>query len=973
MVPNNMVGHDKSSGSNPILMSEQFIFEDASMSKNMAGENTSFPVERKAEVGPLSTNSNPQLSLSSNKRPRFIGSDFDSLGFVQFPARQRTTVSQSKFGWRDLPAQPSSYKKMVRSDSMFTTRSGLPWGHTTKTETSTPESTSKGRPGSLEAVRSKMRESLAGALVLAFQNVDVSDKTQSDSAQASESNSTMDSRVPISGSEGVYPLKESASPWKTDEGQAFLTDESSGSGEKSFQEFQWSSGLPDEDVPFGDDFFLQDDLLQGHGLSWAFDFDVQVMRDEMEKQSGENPEIVKDENQNQRVDLAIFTPENLALKIEDELFKIFGDVNKKYKEKGRSLLFNLKDRNNPELRERVMSGEISPQKLCSMSAEELASKELSQWRMAKAEELAQMVVLPDNEVDIRHLVRKTHKGEFQVEIEHDDGIAADVSGGTSMLMQPQPKKETEAYSPSEGSVKDKAAGQECSSEEQKVSGSLVIPTNGTNLMQGMIVDELKDAEFLPPIVSLDEFMKSLNSEPPFDSLSKDVRQHPKVLSDSRAAKRASESAKDSSSRKAGNAKKREDAVETPRGRAAKLESLPSAVSKIEYIWDGVLKLNSSSSVTVGGIYQSGESTSTKEWPRTLEMKGRVKLEAFEKFLQELPRSRSRAVMVIHFVFKNNSSSVSDNLSEAIEAYSMDQRLGYAEPSHGTELYLLPHTSRITNLLDKQMSKDRPPSNDTMGKSYLIGVVVWRRARAHTSSNIISPNSSSHQKHSSKKQLATPLKRVQDSSNAETDAHSRTLPEAFSKSHPQTEEDDNDNDDIPPGFGPRATAQPVKDDDDLPEYNFSGDLNPSMPRISPQNLDHGTKTSQCPVDQMRDLIKRYGQGGTSSVNNSSWADDKNLGFEPWNDDDDDIPEWRPEDSHQPHKQQRSVAYHEPHRRQLHPMVRDHQLQVPPMPPINNQQFAPTATHQLPTEHEQGHLGRRWGQPPGPLHSARWRRH
>ena len=35
----------------------------------------------------------------------------------------------------------------------------------------------------------------------------------------------------------------------------------------------------------------------------------------------------------------------------------------------------------------------------------------------------------------------------------------------------------------------------------------------------------------------------------------------------------------------------------------------------------------------------------KDWPRSLEIKGRVRLDAFEKFLQELPQSRSRAVMV----------------------------------------------------------------------------------------------------------------------------------------------------------------------------------------------------------------------------------------------------------------------------------------------------------------------------------------
>lgn len=45
------------------------------------------------------------------------------------------------------------------------------------------------------------------------------------------------------------------------------------------------------------------------------------------------------------------------------------------------------------------------------------------------------------------------------------------------------------------------------------------------------------------------------------------------------------------------------------------------------------------------LLNSGEKTSTKEWSTSLEIKGRVRLDAFEKFLQELPMSRTRALMV----------------------------------------------------------------------------------------------------------------------------------------------------------------------------------------------------------------------------------------------------------------------------------------------------------------------------------------
>jgi len=111
---------------------------------------------------------------------------------------------------------------------------------------------------------------------------------------------------------------------------------------------------------------------------------------------------------------------------------LFGGVNKKYKEKGRSLLFNLKDKSNPVLREQVLSGEITPKCLCSMTTDELASEELSAWRLAKAEELAKMVVLHNREVNVR-LVRKTHKGEFHVEVEETDSISVGTDLGSNLV------------------------------------------------------------------------------------------------------------------------------------------------------------------------------------------------------------------------------------------------------------------------------------------------------------------------------------------------------------------------------------------------------------------------------------------------------------------------------------------------------------------------------------------------------------
>ena len=81
----------------------------------------------------------------------------------------------------------------------------------------------------------------------------------------------------------------------------------------------------------------------------------------------------------------------------------------------------------------------------------------------------------------------------------------------------------------------------------------------------------------------------------------------------------------------------------------------------------------------------------------------------------------------------------------MHSYASDERLGFAEPAPGVELYLCP--PHILDMISKHLSKDPKELYDSTDNG-LIGVVVWRKL--HISSTI-SPNSSSHHKHSLKKQ------------------------------------------------------------------------------------------------------------------------------------------------------------------------------------------------------------------------------
>ena len=65
--------------------------------------------------------------------------------------------------------------------------------------------------------------------------------------------------------------------------------------------------------------------------------------------------------------------------------KLGSGVDSKYKNKLRSLLFNLKDEKNTELVTRVVCGSITAEKLVSMDPKEMASSDTKRWREQVAE------------------------------------------------------------------------------------------------------------------------------------------------------------------------------------------------------------------------------------------------------------------------------------------------------------------------------------------------------------------------------------------------------------------------------------------------------------------------------------------------------------------------------------------------------------------------------------------------------------
>jgi hypothetical protein len=128
--------------------------------------------------------------------------------------------------------------------------------------------------------------------------------------------------------------------------------------------------------------------------------------------------------------------EELAKSIESTMLQHLGTIGPRgrrtcgepYKLKFRSLLYNLKDKANTDFQHRVVTGQLTPLALVSMSSEEMANPELrSMSEILRERGLKNSVMkLPDAST----IVKKTHKGDVVVSSrgndEEDDMYSAQV-------------------------------------------------------------------------------------------------------------------------------------------------------------------------------------------------------------------------------------------------------------------------------------------------------------------------------------------------------------------------------------------------------------------------------------------------------------------------------------------------------------------------------------------------------------------
>ncbi|KAK1403512.1 SPOC domain-containing protein [Heracleum sosnowskyi] len=161
----------------------------------------------------------------------------------------------------------------------------------------------------------------------------------------------------------------------------------------------------------------------------------------------------------------------------------------------------------------------------------------------------------------------------------------------------------------------------------------------------------------------------------------------------------------------------------------KVSSGKPLITVNDKLWDGRVQLSSSVTVSAVAFFQSGEKLPDTSWSGFVEVKGKVRLEAFEKYVQDLPRSRNRGLMVISLVWKEGSSETEfAGMKEVSNGYKKGEKVGYAQLSPGTDLYICPRSSTIITILAKYgFFKGMSAVEDK--QESLIGCVVWRKSQA----------------------------------------------------------------------------------------------------------------------------------------------------------------------------------------------------------------------------------------------------
>lgn len=507
-----------------------------------------------------------------------------------------------------------------------------------------------------------------------------------------------------------------------------------------------------------------------------------ILKQIMDTALEDNPELFddnkKEEQEQETKPTTQERAEKLAKSIENTMLEQLGDAGKSqksrrtcgepYKSKFRSLLYNLKDKQNQVFQLRVITGDLSPLELVKMSSEDMANPELK----SKAEVFRKMglksVVM---KLDNTPIIKKTHKGDIIMipnkdndtnQSVYSDEVAVNNGYDTPTLTQlnkeedEESQKEEKEVTPTQ--VEHSSTTTTAKEEERKSS---VSSTSHDGTKKADPLDDILARIGIPSsstsVASLDE--KNPNKR---TSLS-DASSGSEYTKKRKVTFNVEELLGDEDD----DTPFQVDEVDT-----SELEQDTNMEQKLPTIWQGKVNMPQVAEFEASARQIGGRTLSETEWSQVLSptmwIEGRIPAERVTSYVTQNQYSTSREIVLLEI--EPDHSDKGETQSQTLLKY-LDSRQRYAVVGHNKikvkDFYLIPlyKVQHIPDCLYVVRVEETKRECDLF-----LGVLVLTKNHP-----VVTPSSStSHHHHKAQVVPATPMVSAAATSHYPTTSSSSTM-------------------------------------------------------------------------------------------------------------------------------------------------------------------------------------------------------
>ncbi|XP_039221034.1 PHD finger protein 3 isoform X1 [Crotalus tigris] len=401
----------------------------------------------------------------------------------------------------------------------------------------------------------------------------------------------------------------------------------------------------------------------------------------------------------------------VANKIEKELFSFFRDTDSKYKNKYRSLIFNLKDPKNKILFKRVLKGEVTPDHLIRMSPEELASKELAAWRKRENRHTIEMIEKEQREVERRPITKITHKGEIEIESE------APVKEQEATIMEIQEPAPIKIVEKMEEMEKVKEANESSSSDTTSQHKNHLFDLN-CKICTGRMAPPSDDLSGKKVTVSIGVARKPSDNEA--DNIADALTSTTNIL----ALELLEEDKELSNPAFASTSSSRS---ETP----GTVESETLFLARLNFIWKGFINMPSVAKFVIKAYPISGSFESlTEDLPDSIQVGGRISPQTVWEYVEKIKALGTKELCVVRFTPVTEEDQIS--YTSLFAYFSSRKRYGVAANNMKQikDLYIIPLGA--SDKIPHQLVPFDGPGIEVHRPNLLLGLIIRQKLKRQIS-------------------------------------------------------------------------------------------------------------------------------------------------------------------------------------------------------------------------------------------------